>query len=80
LTEQVFVNWAKDIADSLEPYRVGNVIEIHPTVLAKRLAPMLEKEFNILYDVCVREDDNYVLKSEAYEYIADNYEPPEYDG
>ena len=79
MVEQVFIHWAKTIADSLEPFKTGNVIVIHPNALVERLAPLLETDFKVLYAECVQEDDDYIHKDEVMEYVRDNYDPPEYD-
>ena len=47
--------------------------------LYKAIAEKLEKDFEALYDIWVREDDDYIHKDDAMEYCRDNYEPPEYD-
>ena len=50
----------------------------HPTT-RDDVARKLEKDFEALYDIWVREDDDYIHKDDAMEYCRDNYEPPEYD-
>ena len=49
--------------------------EEHKLVVARKL----ERDFEALYEVWVREDDQYVHIDEAWEYCRDNYDPPEYD-
>jgi len=65
----VFIQIAKECI----PLVLKNVGSHEVTVSI--LAPKLEKDFEALYDIWVREDDDYIHKDMVYEYVCEN--PPE---
>ena len=74
----VFIQIAEEIEQMMRKSFINCLTDgIDFTVVG--LASKLEKDFEALYDIWVREDDDYIAKDDAMEYCRDNYEPPEYD-
>ena len=76
MADVTFLNWAFKVMAMIER---SHALNKTADVMIAELEAELESGFKAIYDEAVKADDNYVHVDDAYDYVMDNYEPPERD-